>query len=448
MTTSALLGPPGAAEAVLAGLAQIHRALDQLQASPAEASRTGLAVAEVARAIHRLEAYQLRLVAAAEKSGIAADAGFTDTGAWVARQTTRSRTQAARDVALATQLESGHEATADALEQGLLSPSHASVILRAGEELPEGVSAAQRQHLEATLVHKAQHYDPDQLRRIARRAIEAVEPDQAAVDAHENQLVRSAEQIARDKTRLTFHDNNDGTVTGHFTVPILAASILRKVIESITAPRRMRGSTVHRDGREATRSAQAPTSTTSRNGEASDRLHDRLHDWTHRRGLAFAELLEHLPTEHLHPKTAATVVVTIDHEVLQGVLRAAHLDTDDTISAGEARRLACNAGIIPAVLGTRSVALDLGFENRLFSEAQRLAKGLQHLTCAADGCDRPYAWCELHHKRPWSQGGRTDLTDAIPLCHRHHQWIHDSTFTHRYLPDGTLTHSRRASGPR
>jgi hypothetical protein len=442
--TTALLDPPDTADAVPAGLARIHRALDQLQAGPAEASQPGVAVAEVGRAIHRLEAYQLRLVAAADKSGVAADAGFTDTGAWVARQTTRSRTKAARDVALATQLESGHAATADALDQGLLSPSHASVILRAGEELPEGVSAAQRQHVEATLVEKAQHYDPDQLRRIARRAIEAVEPDQAAIDAHENQLVRSAEQIARDKTGLTLHDNHDGTVTGHFIVPVLAASILRKVIESITAPRRMRGSAGHRDGREATGSAPAPTSSPSPSPSPSAEPSDRLHDWTHRRGLAFAELLEHLPTEHLHPKTAATVVVTIDHEILRGALRAAHLDTDDTISAGEARRLACNAGIIPAVLGTRSVALDLGFENRLFSEAQRLAKGLQHLTCGADGCDRPYAWCELHHKNPWSQGGRTDLADATPLCHRHHQWVHDTTYNHHYLPDGTLRFSRRA----
>ena len=103
---------------------------------------------------------------------------------------------------------------------------------------------------------------------------------------------------------------------------------------------------------------------------------DRSFDWRHRRGLAFAELLEHLPTDHLHTKSAATVVVTIDHTVLAGAMKAAHLDTDQALSAGEARRLACTAGILPAVLGTKSVALDLGRESRLFSEAQRVAKGL------------------------------------------------------------------------
>ena len=100
-------------------------------------------------------------------------------------------------------------------------------------------------------------------------------------------------------------------------------------------------------------------------------------------------------------------------------------------------------GLVPAVLGTRSVALDLGGESRLFSEAQRLAKGLQHPTCAADGCERPYAWCELHHREPWALGGHTDLKDATPLCHRHHQWIHDTGYSHRLLPDGSVRFSRR-----
>ncbi len=176
--------------------------------------------------------------------------------------------------------------------------------------------------VEAHLVKKAARFSPDQLRRVARRAIEAVEPDQTVVDAHENELIRTEEQAAQDKCSLTLHDNGDGTTTGHFTVPALAAAMLGKVIDAMTAPRRMR---------EAGRSREP----------------DRSFDWRHRRGLAFAELLEHLPTDHLHNKTAATVIVTIDHTVLTGALKAAHLDTDETLSAGEARRLACGAGDPP-----------------------------------------------------------------------------------------------------
>ena len=64
-------------------------------------------------------------------------------------------------------------------------------------------SEQQRQVVEAHLVEKAARFSPDQLRRVARRAIEAVEPDQTVVDAHENELVRSEEQAAQDKCSLT-----------------------------------------------------------------------------------------------------------------------------------------------------------------------------------------------------------------------------------------------------
>ena len=136
-------------------------------------------------------------------------------------------------------------------------------------------------------------------------------------------------------------------------------------------------------------------------------------------------------------------MITLDHQVLQGALKVAGLDTGHTITAGEARRLACTAALIPAVLGSRSVALDLGRETRLFTEAQRLATGLAHPTCAADGCERPYAWSELHHTQPWSLGGRTDLDNALPLCHRHHRWIHDTGYHHHQMPNGDIRFSRR-----
>jgi len=95
------------------------------------------------------------------------------------------------------------------------------------------------------------------------------------------------------------------------------------------------------------------------------------------------------------------------------------------------------------VLDGRSVPLDLGRSRRLFSEHQRIAAGLTHSTCAADGCERPFAWCELHHRRPWASLGRTDLADAVPLCHFHHQRIHDPRFLHARLPDGSLRFRRR-----
>jgi hypothetical protein len=86
---------------------------------------------------------------------------------------------------------------------------------------------------------------------------------------------------------------------------------------------------------------------------------------------------------------------------------------------------------VPAVLGGESQVLDLGRSQRFFTEAQRVALALTYDTCAADDCDRPYAWTEHHHEDPWASGGATDLDKAVPLCGYHHRRVHDPGYHHR-----------------
>ncbi|MFZ5845942.1 MAG: HNH endonuclease signature motif containing protein, partial [Actinomycetota bacterium] len=59
------------------------------------------------------------------------------------------------------------------------------------------------------------------------------------------------------------------------------------------------------------------------------------------------------------------------------------------------------------------------------------------------GCERPFAWCEIHHPDPWSQGGPTDLTNALPLCGYHHQRAHDPHYTLTITPTGEARFRRR-----
>ena len=104
-------------------------------------------------------------------------------------------------------------------------------------------------------------------------------------------------------------------------------------------------------------------------------------------GLAFQEYIETYPAEAL-PKAGgvnATVVVTMTLETLLGGLKAAQLDTGEKITAGEARRLACQAGIIPAVLDGKSKVLDLGRKRRFHSESQRIVATIEQGGCSADG---------------------------------------------------------------
>ena len=153
---SALLDlQPDFADAMSAGVADLHGVIDGLHAAPTLSVTPSSTVVEVDRAIRRLEALKLKMVAAADQAGTARDAGFTDTNAWVAKTTTVSRSDAARQVALANDLSSDHDATAEALDAGLVSPGHAAVIVQATRQLPDTVSSEQRQVVEAHLVENA-----------------------------------------------------------------------------------------------------------------------------------------------------------------------------------------------------------------------------------------------------------------------------------------------------
>jgi hypothetical protein len=90
------------------------------------------------------------------------------------------------------------------------------------------------------------------------------------------------------------------------------------------------------------------------------------------------------------------------------------------LSAGELRVMACNADLIPAVLGTESQVLDLGRALRLAPPSLRRAIGLRDGGCAFPGCTTPMRHCDLHHVRPWQEGGRTDRDNIVALCRAHH----------------------------
>jgi hypothetical protein len=396
-------------------VARVHAVLDEVaEAEVGEVS--GHDVAEVERAVARVEALKLRLVASAHRQGAAGHSGMSGTPAWLAAHTRAWGGKAAADVALATALHDSLPLTRRALATGALSTAHAAVIAETARRLPAGLSDGERVKVESALVARARQVDPARLRRAARRALEAAERSAEEALVHEDGELRGEEARAAARVRLTLHDNLDGTVTGHFTVPTLAGAILRKAIQQMVSPRRRREVGEH-----------------ARRREVGEHARPR-EDWPAEQGAAFVELLEHLPTDRLHGKVAATVVVTVQHEHLREALGAARLDTGHDISAGEARRIACSAGILPAVLDGTSLPLDLGRTRRFFTEAQRVAMATTYDECAAQGCDRPYAWCDLHHQDPWSSGGATDLALAVPLCGFHHRLAHDPLHEHEVHP--------------
>jgi hypothetical protein len=207
-------------------------------------------------------------------------------------------------------------------------------------------------------------------------------------------------------------EDNHGKVHGKFTLDAFSGACLKKALLALAAPKH--------------RASKGP-------------LGERLPS-PERLGQAFMEYVQRYPTHKLPHAGGlnATVVVLMPLETLMGGLKAAELDTGETISPALARRLACEAGIIPAVLGGKSEVLDLGRSRRFHSKAQRIVATIEHGGCDAEGCDAPPGMTQMHHVVPWSQGGETNTRDVLMLCPPDHRRIHDPRYTTTRLPTGKV----------
>jgi hypothetical protein len=121
-----------------------------------------------------------------------------------------------------------------------------------------------------------------------------------------------------------------------------------------------------------------------------------------------------------------TVIVRIDLASLQFGIGTGQIDAvPSPVSAGTVRRMAADAHLIPAVLGSHSEVLDLGRKQRLFSRAQKLALAERDGGCAWTGCPHPPSYTEAHHIHWWDNDhGPTNLDNGILLCSTHHHRVH------------------------
>ena len=417
-------------QAVASCLDGVARALADLPGGalpPAGAAALEEMVVRVAQVERQVRELRLRLARTAEQSRAQEADGATGADAWLARLTGSTPAVVRGGLRLARLLEERYPAVQESFACGQLGESHVRVIVAAAEDVPAGVSEADRQSAVADLVREAvsRRLGVDALRRRSRRMLASVDP--RAADTHQAMLLGEQEARAASETWLTLHDNGDGSWAGRFVVPDLHAHLLMTRLEHLSAPRRL-----------------------SRNRAGEQVVDETAGDfpgasWGESLGAAFCELVEHLPTDGLsgHGRVGAVIAVHLDHERLLDGLGAARLDSGAEISVGEARRLACGSGILPIVYGGASLPLDLGRTSRLHSKAQRMALSAVHDTCAAEGCRRPFAWTEIHHPDSWARGGRTDLANALPLCGWHHRRAHDNLHDLTTLATGEVRFRRR-----
>jgi hypothetical protein len=128
------------------------------------------------------------------------------------------------------------------------------------------------------------------------------------------------------------------------------------------------------------------------------------------------------------------------------------LDHVGAVGAAAARRLACDASVLPVVMGTPSEPLDVGRRTPVVSASLRRAVVLRDQRCRFPACSRPHAWCDAHHISHWADGGRTELRNLVLLCRPHHRLVHEGGFRLEMRqdqpvfrrPDGSVVEDGRA----
>lgn len=126
----------------------------------------------------------------------------------------------------------------------------------------------------------------------------------------------------------------------------------------------------------------------------------------------------------------ATLVVHCQLETLLGLAQRAGISAHGLeVSAGELRRLLCDAGVIPMVFNGKSQILDLGREQRFVPDYLRLAILARDGGCLVPGCTVPPEHCEICHVDSWQDGGVTSAENAGPGCSAHHHDFHSGKIT-------------------
>ncbi|HKA86578.1 MAG TPA: DUF222 domain-containing protein [Haliangiales bacterium] len=140
-----------------------------------------------------------------------------------------------------------------------------------------------------------------------------------------------------------------------------------------------------------------------------------------------------------HPdRPPVDVMVHVDAATLTG------RDEQVGIPADTARRLLCDAGIVPVLAGedAHGTPLDVGRKTRSVPTALRRALVARDVGCRFPGCAHT-RYVDAHHVRHWVDGGETTLANTVLLCTRHHTLVHEGGFRVTTDGDGLRFFDRR-----
>ncbi|KUM37031.1 HNH endonuclease signature motif containing protein, partial [Arthrobacter sp. EPSL27] len=355
-------------------------------------------------------------VAAAEAAAVVDD-GYRNTTEFLRGRLRISAAEARRRLALSGELLPRWGFTGEvlpavrgelgaAVASGEVGSRSATIITLALDRVRHTCAPEAADRMEYALTRVAVENDPDFLARVARKWVDALDQDGAEPS---EELLRQVQGAFIRKPRHGLHHLEIFATTEQFEQ-------LVTVMNTGTNPR------------------ATGTGADAADGGAGDGVPFDLRTQPQKRldGLVGASKVAlaagGLPaTGGLRPQ----VMVTIDYRDLLARLDSLG-NTGNTgnmlftgpVTASTVRKIACDADIIPVLLGGNGRILDIGRTSRVFPPHIRKALTARDLGCAFPACTIPATWCEAHHITYWSRGGTTGTDNGVMLCSRHHHLIH------------------------
>src|SRR5689334_22486847 len=316
-----------------------------------------------------------------------------------------------------------HERTAThaAMTSGRVSPEQAAVIVDAVDRLP--TDATVRQDGEAFLLDAASRLNATDLAKAAKHLVEVADPD-GAERKTEKELDRQ-DRAAHHHRFLAIADDGAGGIRLRGRGTVEDAAAIKAALLPLTKP--------------------APALDPATGEENVDPRDHGARLWD-----ALVETCRHALTTDLPPDSHGArprIAVTTSLQVLQEGLDLGRIDWATLVTTGSAvtddgleltpatiRRMACDADLIPIVLGTHGEVLDVGRTSRLVTPAIWRALVCRDRHCAFPGCTRPPVMGHAHHIVHWADHGETSLENLVLLCGHHHRTIHHTPWQVRLNP--------------
>ncbi|WP_281894385.1 HNH endonuclease signature motif containing protein [Phytohabitans aurantiacus] len=346
-----------------------------------------------------LTAVKLHLIREIDGRNLPITQEAASTAVWLREQLHVSINAARRTVDLAKTLD--QRPTLDAaLSTAAVTVEQAHIVAKTVHDLADENSADVVDLAEKTLIADFTDWEPATFRKAAERILAHVAPEVA--DEADRRAAERDEKRAQRTRAFTLTNNGDGRyrVTGWLDAE--AAAIVNAALDPLCKP-------------------------------------DLERTPAQRRADALVEVCRlALHTEQLPDNGGdrPQVAVTVPYDVVRKELGVGQLDSGERLTAEQVRRLACDAHILPIVLGGQGQILDVGQQRRLFTGPLRRALVARDGGCAFPGCDRPPQWCDGHHIRHWTDGGDTALHNGVLLCGYHHRLIHRGEWEVRMADDG------------